>query len=119
MRAAHEPDSTRDSLEGITTISRSGRYECCRCAATRLYVGVFMLLLVGLDYAAGDALSALRLPLIAAAGAAFVLMIISVAIAIRIEGEAGAGESDAATLHQSRPPPRHKAAQASVPRPGT
>jgi hypothetical protein len=71
--------------------------------------------------------------LLIGAGIAFVSMWLLILAAVLLEkagadrllrartspGEAGRGVIREATRRQSRPPPRHKAAQASVPRPGT
>ena len=66
-------------------MSRNTRHELCCFAATCLCVSTFTLVAFALDYAAGDPTSPLRLPLIVAAGIAFVLMIVFVASAVRIE----------------------------------
>ena len=87
-------------------ISRNARCELCCCAATWLCVGTFMLLLFAFDYAAGNPASALRLPLVVAAGIAFVRMIMSVAIAICMEPVAEESETRRITSRKARGLPR-------------
>jgi hypothetical protein len=100
-------------------ISKNARCELCCCAATWLCLAAFMLVLFAFDYAAENPVSPLRLPLIVAAGIAFVLMVASVAAAIRMEPMPDESEMRRVTRRQLRRLPRHRAARPSVPRHGT